>query len=205
VREADTELQTTQNVEVEGASSQEETEARGRQTFLDLLGLTHPNDPAHVLQLHIKYDEAFIQLCDSIGPYQPALSSFPKNEEGQSFQKKWYENNQWLEYSPSLGAMFCFSCRLFLNDEKYTIRKTWKTEGVNQWRKALERIKEHSASESHMCGMVRWNTFKKKSVEAAFEMGYRALQAAKEREREKKQRNFVPLTNHQSGKTGYAF
>ena len=50
----------TQNVEVEGAASQEETETRGRQTLSHLLGLTHPNDPAHVLQLNIKWDEAFI-------------------------------------------------------------------------------------------------------------------------------------------------
>ena len=50
----------TQNVEVEGAASQEETETRGRQTLSHLLGLTHPNDPAHVLQLNIKCDEAFI-------------------------------------------------------------------------------------------------------------------------------------------------
>jgi hypothetical protein len=72
-----------------------------------------------------------------------------------------------------------------LSEEKYTGRKTWKSEGVNRWRKALERIKEHSASESHMCGMVRWNNLKKGSLEAAFEMSDRASQAAKDREREK--------------------
>ncbi len=94
-------------------------------------------------------------MCDNIGPCQPVLSSHPKNEEGRSFQKKLYENNSWLEYSPSADAMFCFSCHLLLNDEKYTSCKTWKMEGVNRWRKTLEKIKEQSASESHMCGMVR--------------------------------------------------
>lgn len=184
VREEETELQ-MKNIEVEAASSQEDTETMERQTFTHLLGLTQPNDPAHVPQFNIKCDEAFIQFCNSTGPCRPVLSSFPKNKEGRSFQKKWYENNTWLEYSPSLDTMFCFSCRLFLNEEKHKSHKTWKTEGVNQWRKALEKIKEHSASESHMCAMVKWNNFKKRSLEAAFEKGDRALQAAKDMEREK--------------------
>lgn len=124
----------TQNVEVEGASSQEETENRGRQTFSHLLGLSHPNDPAHVLQLKIKYDEAFIQFCNNFfGPYQPLLSSFPNND-GGSHLKKWYVNNE---------------------------EKQNKSQN-------LERIKEHTASESHMYSMVRWNNFKKISLEAGF-------------------------------------
>uniref|UniRef100_A0A8C6P238 Zinc finger MYM-type protein 1-like n=1 Tax=Nothobranchius furzeri TaxID=105023 RepID=A0A8C6P238_NOTFU len=155
-------------------------------TFSDLLGLAHPNDPAHVLLCNIKYTEAFIQMCDKIGPCKPILSSYPKNEEGRSFQNKWYENNSWLEYSPSTDAMFCFSCRLFLHEEKHTSRKTcWKTEGFNRWRKALQKIKEHSASESHMCSMVRWISFRKKSFEEAFEVADQVSQAAKDKERER--------------------
>lgn len=36
-----------------------------------------------------------------------------------------------------------------------------------------------------MCGMVRWNTFKKKSIEAALEVGDLESQAAKEIEKER--------------------
>lgn len=81
--------------------------------------------------------------------------------------------------------MFCYSCRLFLNDEKYKSHTNWKTIGLNRWRRALEKIKEHSASEAHMCGMVRWNSYKKKSLEAAFEVGELESQAAKDKERER--------------------
>ncbi len=41
------------------------------------------------------------------------------------------------------------------------------------------------ASEAHMCGMVRWNSFKKKLLEAAFEVGELESQAAKDKERER--------------------
>lgn len=36
-----------------------------------------------------------------------------------------------------------------------------------------------------MCGMVRWNSFKKELLEAAFEVGDSELQAAKDKERER--------------------
>ncbi len=58
---------------VQGTASQEtETEARER-LFSNLLELQHPTDPGHVLQFNIKYDEAFIRMCDNIGPCQPVL------------------------------------------------------------------------------------------------------------------------------------
>lgn len=97
-KEGNVQVQATETVQ--GTASQEmETEAR-EWLFSNLLGLKNPSDPAHVLQFNIKYDEAFIQMCDNIGPCQPVLS-FRKNVERRSFQKKWYENNPWLEYSPS--------------------------------------------------------------------------------------------------------
>ncbi|XP_032414769.1 zinc finger MYM-type protein 1-like isoform X2 [Xiphophorus hellerii] len=188
----DTEMQSTQeDRQGEGQQSEintmdENAEQQVREKpFIFLMDLPHPNDPAHVLQFNIKYDEAFIQNCVNQGPCQPELS-FPKNEEGRSFQNKWYKSNPWLEYSPSLNSMFCFSCRVFLNEEKHMFRKSWKTIGLNRWNKALQKIKEHSGSESHMCAMVKWNTFQKKSLEAVLETGNLQSQAAKDKE---KQRN----------------
>lgn len=70
--------------ESETEPREEESEASEaiERTFSNLLGLAHPIDPIHVVQFHIQYDEAFIQMCDNIGPCQPVLSSYPKNEEG---------------------------------------------------------------------------------------------------------------------------
>lgn len=45
-----------------------------------------------------------------------------------------------------------------------------------------------------MCGMVRWTTFKKRSLEAAFEVGDLESQAAKEREKERNREILSHLT-----------
>lgn len=63
--------------------------------------------------IHIHFDNGFIQMCDNIGLWQPELSSYSKNEEGELFEKKWYEYNPWLEYFPSADVMYCFSCPFF--------------------------------------------------------------------------------------------
>ena len=49
------------------------------------------------------------------GPVRP-ISDFPQSEiSGRKFkfQKKWYDEFNWLEYSMSKDAAFCFSCRCF--------------------------------------------------------------------------------------------
>ncbi|XP_049451182.1 uncharacterized protein LOC125900324 [Epinephelus fuscoguttatus] len=51
---------------------------------------------------------------------------FPKNQDGRSFQGHWYDENPWLEYSPENDAMYCFSCRISLNDEKYKMPESSK-------------------------------------------------------------------------------
>ena len=50
------------------------------------------------------------------GRITPILSVFPKSAQGKrsfSFQGHWYSLNDWVEYSVSLDAVFCFYCRCF--------------------------------------------------------------------------------------------
>lgn len=49
-----------------------EIEAKER-PFSNLLGLMHPTAPAHVLQFHINYDEAFSQMCGNSGTCHPVI------------------------------------------------------------------------------------------------------------------------------------
>lgn len=48
------------------------------------------------------------------------------------------------------------------------------------------KIKEHHSSESHMLSMIRWNAFKKYTLQRAFAVADSQMEAAKERERQKK-------------------
>ncbi|KAI5085641.1 hypothetical protein C0J45_23658 [Silurus meridionalis] len=118
-----------------------------------LLALQVPTDPARVDQLKIQVNSNYIQFCCSLGPCQP-VDGFPKNPQGLSFQSQWYAGNKWLEYSLEKDAMYCFSCHLFLTEDKFKARTAWRTCGVVNWRKAVEKIHKHSATETHMISMV---------------------------------------------------
>ena len=49
------------------------------------------------------------------GPIQPVID-FPQSEQARrkfKFQKKWYGEFNWLEYSVSRNVAYCFNCRCF--------------------------------------------------------------------------------------------
>ncbi|XP_030214602.1 zinc finger MYM-type protein 1-like isoform X3 [Gadus morhua] len=81
--------------------------------------------------------------------------------------------------------MHCFSCRNFMNEERFQSRTGWKSVGINLWRQAKVKIKEHRSSELHMLSMIRWNAFKKDTLQKAFAVADSQMEAAKERERQK--------------------
>jgi hypothetical protein len=76
-------------------------------------------DPA----LRRQIDEYDINVQDKVrrsyifkGPCQPRGLDFPRRQYGQRsrhFQEQWYENYDWLEYSESKDASYCFYCFLF--------------------------------------------------------------------------------------------
>ena len=132
-------------------------------TIKKIAAMQYPTDPSHVETLNIKCDNSYISMCCSVGPGQPDMA-YPKNAKGQSFQKQWLSVNVWLEYSPTANWIHCFSCRLFLTEEKYKNRTAWTTDGIRKWNTALEKIKQHSITEMHMTSMV------KKALQSAFDV-----------------------------------
>ncbi|KAK9726075.1 hypothetical protein RND81_05G188400 [Saponaria officinalis] len=74
-------------------------------------------------------------------PYQPILRNFPySGPEGhrRSFQSSWYKNfPDWLEYSLSKDAAFCFLCYLFA-DKPNPHTNTFTMIGFNNWKRVNE-------------------------------------------------------------------
>ncbi len=64
----------------------------------------------------------------------------------------------WLLYSPSKGAVYCFVCRLFGGNDNNAHSKFGGTDGFNDWKHANDRIVEHEGSESHHKCMLVWIT-----------------------------------------------
>ena len=86
----------------------------------------YPTDASHVDTFHIKCNDSYISMCCSVGP------------------------------SPTANSIHCFSCRLFLFEEKYKNRTEWTIDGIRKSNAALEKNKQHSITEMHMTSMVRW-------------------------------------------------
>lgn len=83
------------------------------------------------------------------------ISSFGKVQ--RSFKANWLDSFEWLEYSVSSNAAFCFPCRAFnvsgLKDGKFTVT------GFTNWKKALEKkqgFHQHETSLHHISAMESW-------------------------------------------------
>ncbi|XP_052203196.1 uncharacterized protein LOC127808670 [Diospyros lotus] len=72
------------------------------------------------------------------GSYQPLLLNYKKTTFGnqrRSFQKNWFNQFRWLEYSPSEDKAYCFYCFLFLNDGHSSNISTLAIVGFDNWKR----------------------------------------------------------------------
>lgn len=110
-----------------------------------------------------------ISQCTSEGPRQPVLQKYPQKQMGarlRSFRPQWFASFEWLEYSVSQDAAYCFPCRFF-STSKYLHGHAKKVPFVNigykNWKNALETGKgiiQHDKSALHKDCYVRWEDFK---------------------------------------------
>lgn len=89
------------------------------------------------------------------GGYKPILNLYPRKLQGhkfRSFHKEWYKQYDWLEYSPTADAAFCFPCRMFKGNEKNCgqIDTTFFEKGFSAWYRAGEAFKKHQTSKYHL-------------------------------------------------------
>jgi len=93
--------------------------------------LIHVDDPINPLSSNrLEFNERIGK-----GPYRPILEIFLRQKQGscmRSFQKSWYDLYDWLEYSPTADAAFCFPCRCFSGNEKNCsqLELTFSTTGL---------------------------------------------------------------------------
>ncbi|XP_055307785.1 zinc finger MYM-type protein 5-like, partial [Sitodiplosis mosellana] len=82
---------------------------------------------------------------------------FPKNEERRSFKPRWIESHEWIEYSHSADAIFCFPCRQF--GKTTTKDDVFTKVGYKGWKLALQKGKgldRHNQSLQHIQNMNSW-------------------------------------------------
>lgn len=113
----------------------------------------------------------FRDLMVERGPYLMDQNNyFPVNDDdGRHFDGKWFYtflNNgekvrrQWLLYSISKNAIFCFPCLLFSNND---IRKsTFLNNGFNDWKHLNPSVAEHEYSKNHKQNLLDWKELEKR-------------------------------------------
>lgn len=98
------------------------------------------------------------------GPERPQLKQYPFTSFGlqrRSFQQKWFNSFEWLEYSVKRNAAFCYACRLFgkgLRERKDTFSSS--SVGFSNWKRALDSFREHDTTAGHKASMADWKAFK---------------------------------------------
>ncbi|KAK1368890.1 zinc finger MYM-type protein 1-like [Heracleum sosnowskyi] len=91
-----------------------------------------------------------------MGPCRPLSYVFPPTQCGEnmrSFQISWFHNREWLEYSISKDAAFCFWCYLF--GERRAGEQAFIKNGFQNWKKAKEKFREHTGKEGSIHNNAR--------------------------------------------------
>jgi hypothetical protein len=117
-------------------------------------GITDFN-PDHIISdpgLRIPIERFYANIRDEVrrafiakGPTQPTGHRFPPSSDKRSFQKKWFSQYSWLEYSVEKNKAYCFYCYLFKNDrmdDKFGYDAFTKA-GFSQWKNAYLALPKH--------------------------------------------------------------
>lgn len=91
-----------------------------------------------------------ISHCKDQKPIQPILNIYPRNAENRSFSENYYLLYNWIEYSVSKNAVYCFAWRYFLSGTRLIRGQNSRSYvfiniGFNSWS-----YKAKASSENHM-------------------------------------------------------
>lgn len=131
------------------------------------------------------------------------------NSERRSFNAKYYEVHNWLEYSISKDAVFCFSCRHFLNNNnvrgQIENNIVFVQQGFNRWKTQKQSFIKYELSERHLSNIEKWTMYlsvKNKNNSVANALFHSRSQAITENREHVK---FLLKTTLFLGKQGLAF
>ena len=100
------------------------------------------------------------------------MAGFPSSgDPPRSFQESWYhdaakhvkkttENKRdWLVYSPRHDCMYCFWCLMFIPVTTPFYEANWTQTGVSNWKKGLQKVREHEVTDIHLSAAFRFSSF----------------------------------------------
>lgn len=92
----------------------------------------------------------------------------PRKSKGRTFQTSWMEKYLWLDYDSEKDCVFCRSCKSADTNDllKSHMRKdpTFISDGFINWKKALEKFRDHESSKCHKEAVTMLNGLQQTSV-----------------------------------------
>jgi len=118
------------------------------------------------------------------GPTQPREFQFPRKwigGEWRSFQKTWFDEFDWLEYSESKDAAYCLYCYLFFNSAKSKKfgSSVFAHQGYVNWKKAKDTLSNHSVCKTHVEARLKCDDFMNQRTN----VGRKLVEVSKEEEK----------------------
>ncbi|XP_039840161.1 zinc finger MYM-type protein 1-like [Panicum virgatum] len=101
--------------------------------------------------------------------------------EFRSFQKTWYDEFDWLEYSEYKDAAYCLYCYLFFNSakpEKFG-SSVFAHQGYVNWKKAKDTFNNHNVCKTHVEARLKCEDFMNQKTN----VGRKLVQISKEEEK----------------------
>ncbi|CAB3977444.1 zinc finger MYM-type 1-like [Paramuricea clavata] len=95
-------------------------------------------------------------ISSYMNPHQPKNFEFPKRKfsgQNRSFQAAWFDIFSWLHYDEQLDSVLCFYCaqQNAQGNLRCASKKDQKfiSDGFCNWKKSLDKFKQHESSECH--------------------------------------------------------
>ena len=143
-----------------------------------------------------------LNICcveDSTEPFQPRSKSIlgktsqtsgaGKNFRARTFQVDWYNNYPWITLCTTSNLAFCHYCRKIKQKGLSTLsskqERVFTVNGFGNWKKALQRFKEHESSQGHKESMEKHILMRQPSVTSQLTTELKTSQALHRRLLEK--------------------
>lgn len=139
------------------------------QTAQDIGGIKDFDPDIHVVAdpaLHIPIENFHPDIRDEVrrayflnGPTQPTGHNFPhKSTNNSVFHELWFKNYDWLEYSVSKDAAYCFYCFLFRQDDEKFGHDAFTKAGYRNWKNAYSGFPTHVGGPSSYHNRARMDS-----------------------------------------------
>ena len=113
------------------------------------------------------------ESSDADKPFQPSISyaMLSKKQQGKRtrhFKISWYKSYKWLHYCTSQHKVLCFFCRKACKLKLISCNKrrqdAFVSLGFKNWKKYIEKFKEHEKSQMHVESCFKLNALCRPSV-----------------------------------------